>query len=122
MSPDKELLRWRHPGTLFLCKVAEAELCPGGEDRVFGDQPLELLLHVIRQSIVGGPLVRKLRVPTDGGNLSGVQQRSTRGHMPKGTVGVPKTVAELKHPHPAVLVPDLVITGQVRDVREVHSE
>src|SRR6185312_6679099 len=118
MRAHHRLRYGRHISALLLAELRETEPRARGEDRMLRDEAFELPFHLGSKRVVGRPQVGKFRVAADRRNGPRIEQRAQCRNALERTVRMPKTVRELKHPLPAVLLPHLIARIEVGYVGE----
>src|SRR5258706_10527034 len=93
-----------------------AELAPRVPKGMLGDEVFKPAFHRIRQGIVSGARIGKLRVAACGRYSLGMQHRPSRGFSPERAVGMPELVSEHERCARVVVAQDAAVLIKIGDV------
>src|SRR5215470_15710680 len=100
----------------FLARHIAPELLARVPQGMLGDQAVKPPLHRIRQSIVSGARIGKLRIASVSRNHLGMQHRPGCRFLPEGAVGMPELVASHKCCAPIVVTKDAAILVEIGNI------
>ena len=109
-----------HP--LLRGEIRETELTAGEQQRVLGDQILDLGLGLGVERIVGSSHISKLGIATSGRNDASGQQRVFCGYRLERRIRMPQPIAEIERAPAIIPRQQVAVLIEIRDVAHLDAE